>query len=110
MFIIAPNLTEEAINKIIEEYQKLITENGGTVEKIERWGERKLAYRVKKFQNGYYVLFLVRSKPDVIKEVERRFKLSETVIRYLTVKVDEKILEKQRPIAQTPSSNEGTEQ
>ncbi len=118
LFIVRPDVPEEEIDQLIEQTKQVITGGGGTVEKAEKWGVRKLAYRVKKREEGYYVLLQFASGPDVVKEIERRFRVSDLVMKYLTVRVDEKLkkIEKRRkqrekrakrkpaPVAAAPSA------
>jgi small subunit ribosomal protein S6 len=75
-----------------------VTNAGGTVDKVEKWGKRKLAYRVDKYREGAYVLFQFSSGPEAVKEFERRLRVSDLVIKFLTVRIDEtlKRLEKRR--------------
>jgi len=118
LFIVRPDVPEEEIDQLIEQTKQVITGGGGTVEKAEKWGVRKLAYRVKKREDGFYVLLQFTSGPDAVKEIERRFRVSDLVMKYLTVRVDEKLkkIEKRRkqrekrakrkpaPVAAAPSA------
>jgi small subunit ribosomal protein S6 len=96
--IIRPDATDEEINPIIEQMRSIITTAGGTVDKEERWGVRKLAYRVEKRNEGYYVLVQFTADPQTVKEVERRLRVNDSVLKYQTVRIDEKLkwLEKRR--------------
>ncbi|MGE5569852.1 MAG: 30S ribosomal protein S6 [Rhodospirillales bacterium] len=98
LFIVRPDVPEEEIDQLIEQTKQVITSGGGTVDKAEKWGVRKLAYRVKKREDGFYVLLQFTSGPDAVKEIERRFRVSDLVMKYLTVRVDEKLkkIEKRR--------------
>ncbi|MFB3778572.1 MAG: 30S ribosomal protein S6 [Bryobacteraceae bacterium] len=91
LFIIKPDATEEEIDQVVEQVRSLIVSAGGTVDKIDKWGIRKLAYRVKKQHEGFYVLFQFSSSPDAVKEVERRLRVSDLVLKFLTVRIDEKL-------------------
>ena len=106
MFIVDPSLPEEEIDQLNSEVEKQITEAGGVVDSIEKMGRRKLAYEVKRRTDGFYVLFTVVADGDIVKEVERRFRVLDQVIRYLTVRIDteEKRLEKVRLIRQKKGS------
>jgi len=68
----------------------VITNGKGTVDKTDKWGVRKLAYRVQKYSEGLYVLIQFSSTPDLVKEVERRLRVSDAVIKFITVRIDEK--------------------
>jgi len=98
MFIIRPDLPEDEAEKLISALESGVSSSGGTVKNIERMGKRRLAYRVRKFQEGNYVLFTVEGAGKVVHELERRLRVSEPVIKFLTVRMDEthKRLEKIR--------------
>jgi small subunit ribosomal protein S6 len=91
LFIIRPDATDEEISPIIEQVRGVITAAGGTVDKEERWGIRKLAYRVEKRNDGYYVLLQFTSDPQTVKEIERRLRVNDSVLKFLTVRIDEKL-------------------
>ncbi len=86
--ILHPDLTEDQVKESIDLYNKIITDDGGEVHKSETWGLRKLAYQVKGNPRGYFVYLLYAAKPDTIKELERILRITDTNIRYMTVKVD----------------------
>jgi small subunit ribosomal protein S6 len=97
IFICLPTTPEEEIAKIITTLEQVIADRGGKVEKIDKWGNRKMAYRVAKQREGYYVVMSIRgSQPDLIKELERRLKVSDAVIKYQTVRLDEEIKRQQK--------------
>lgn len=93
MFIVRPDLTEEDVDKLIATLQTHVTNAGGIVENAEKMGKRRLAYLVKKFQDGQYVLFTLKADGKAIHELERRMRVTEPVIKFITVRMDE---EKQR--------------
>ncbi|GAW93709.1 30S ribosomal protein S6 [Calderihabitans maritimus] len=90
MYIIRPNLEEEQTTAVMDRFASLIKDNGGEVIKVEPWGARKLAYEIEKYREGYYVLMHFKGEPAVAQELERVFKISDEVIRYLIVRLDEK--------------------
>jgi len=98
IFILRPDAAEEEVDAYVEQVKQLIAGGGGTIDKVEKWGKRKLAYRVAKREEGIYVLLQISCGPDVVKELERRMRVSELVLKYLTVRIDEKMkrLEKRR--------------
>lgn len=116
MFIVDPSLPEEEIDQLNSEVENQITEAGGRVESIEKMGRRKLAYEVKRRTDGFYVLLTIAANGDIVKEVERRFRVLDQVLRYLTVRIDleEKRQDKMRLIRQRKgpaggeSANEAT--
>jgi len=90
IFICRPDTPEEEVNKVVTTLEHVVAERGGKVEKLEKWGTRKLAYRVSKNREGFYVYLMLRgSQGEMIKELERRLKVSDPVIKYLTVRLDE---------------------
>lgn len=88
MFIVKP-LEEEATNAVIAKFETLITANGGTVEKIDRWGKRRLAYEVKDFIDGFYVLMHFACEPKVIAELDRVMKITEDIIKHMIIRKEE---------------------
>lgn len=93
LFIIRPDAPEEEIDGIVEPLKAVVTQNGGTVDKVDKWGTRKLAYRVRKYREGHYVLlqFSTDKAAETVKELERRLRVSDTVIKFLTVRIDEEL-------------------
>jgi small subunit ribosomal protein S6 len=102
MFIVNPNVPEEEIDKINAQIENIITSGGGKVDKIEKMGKRRLAYEVERQREGYYVLFVIDANGDIIKECERRLRVMDAVIKYITVRTDEEVrrLEKIRSYRQ----------
>jgi small subunit ribosomal protein S6 len=98
LFIIKPDATEEEIEQVMEQLKGVISTAGGTVDKEEKWGKRRLAYRVDKHREGYYVLLQFTAAPETVKELERRLRVTDSVIKFLTVRIDEtlKRLEKRK--------------
>jgi len=90
MFIIRPDLDEEATKAVIEKFSNLLKEKGAEMESIDEWGMRRLAYEVNKFREGYYVLFNYSAEPEAIVELERVFRITGEIIRYLIVNKNEK--------------------
>ena len=88
-FIIRQDISSAAVDKIINEFTKIVTDNSGKVVKTEYWGIRPLAYEIANNKKGHYVFFGLEALPSVIQEVERKMKLSENIIRFLTIKVDQ---------------------
>jgi len=87
-FLIAPNLPEEEVEALIQEMAEVVKQKKGQMVKEDRWGKRKLAYPIKKFEEAYYVFFLYEGEPDIPTELERLFKQKDTVIRFMTIKQD----------------------
>jgi small subunit ribosomal protein S6 len=89
LFIVKPDVTEEDIDKLIELLSSHVTKAGGTVDKVDKWGKRRLAYRVEKQREGSYVLFQFTAGPETVKEFERRMRVQDSIIKFLTVRIDE---------------------
>ncbi len=98
LFIVKPDAPEEEVDQFVEQIRTQLTSAGATVDKVEKWGKRRLAYKVDKFREGSYVLFQFTSGPEVVKELERRLRVSDSVLKFLTVRIDEtlKRLEKRK--------------
>ena len=88
MFIVRPDMGEEDVEKLVSTLESQVSAAGGTVKNVERMGKRRLAYAVRGFQDGMYVLFTVEGGGDAIHEMERRLRVTEPVIKFLTVRVD----------------------
>jgi small subunit ribosomal protein S6 len=91
LFIVRPDAPEEEIDQLIEQLTTLIAGQGGNVDKSEKWGVRKLAYRVQKRTEGFYVLLQFVAKPETVMEIERRLRVTDLVLKFLTVRIDEKM-------------------
>jgi small subunit ribosomal protein S6 len=89
LFIINPDLSEEDTAATVEKFAGILNDAGSTMVKTDLWGRRRLAFEVKKFNKGYYVLFEYGALPETVAEMERNFKIDERVIRYLTVKKED---------------------
>jgi small subunit ribosomal protein S6 len=88
VFIVQPDLEESAIEEIIEKVKGWITTSGGSIDKVEKWGKRNLAYRIRKIREGYYVMIYAKIQPDQISEITRNFKFVETVMRSMITVVE----------------------
>ena len=91
LFIVKPDSTDELVDPIIEAMTQLIAKDGGNVISSEKWGTRKLAYQVGRFREGYYILLKFEATGVTIKEIERRLRVNDLVIKYLTVRLDEEM-------------------
>jgi small subunit ribosomal protein S6 len=89
MFIVRPDVEEADLDKLIEGFSSNITNGGGEVKSVEKMGRRRLAYTVRKFNDGFYVLLNVAAAGSLISEIERRLRVSEQVIKFITVRMDE---------------------
>lgn len=88
MFIVRPDQSEEDIDKLISTMETNITNAGGAVKNAEKMGKRRLAYLVRKFIDGFYVLLTIEGTGELIKEIERRLRVTEQVIKFISVRTD----------------------
>ena len=98
LFIAKPDAPDEEVDAFIEQMKTIVSNAGGTVDKVDKWGKRKLAYRVDRYREGAYVLFQFTAEAAAVTEFERRLRVSDLVIKFLTVRIDEtlKRLEKRK--------------
>ena len=89
IFIVRPDVPEEELDKLIAQMEAVVTGTGGKIEKVEKMGKRRLAYRVERQREGFYVLFAIEGSGDTVREFERRLKVMDAVIKYLTIRTDE---------------------
>ena len=98
LFIVKPDAPDEEVDQFVEQLRTQLTNAGATVDKIDKWGKRRLAYKVDKYREGAYVLFQFTAGPEAVKELERRLRVSDVVLKFLTVRIDQtlKRLEKRK--------------
>ncbi len=89
VFIARPDISSAQVDGLVERFSALVVENGGSVSKKEYWGLRSLTYRIKKNRKGHYALLNLDCPAAAVKELERNMRISEDILRYLTVRVDE---------------------
>ncbi len=89
MFIVRPDILDEDLDKLIAGLEANITQGGGSIKSMEKLGRRKLAYMVKKFNDGNYVLLTINADGSLVGEIERRLRVSEPVIKFISVRMDE---------------------
>ena len=110
-FLISPNLTEEETDKIILEMAEVVSQKKGKMLKEDRWGKRKLAYPLNKFEEAFYVFFHYEGEHDVPSELERRFRQTDNILRYLTVKKEPKEnIKKRKPVKAMEKKAESPEE
>jgi small subunit ribosomal protein S6 len=110
-FIAAPNTAEDDLSKLNSQIEQIITGRGGKITKVDNWGRRKLAYRIGKFDEGVYTFVHVEGSGQEISEVERRLRVTDFIIRYLTVRTDEALkraqkLKSKRKVSLAPRSHD----
>ncbi|MCM1565983.1 MAG: 30S ribosomal protein S6 [Dehalobacter sp. 4CP] len=86
MYIIRPDLDDEASKANVQRFEEIVNANGGTDLKVDIWGKRRLAYEVKKFNEGVYILMNFNGEARTVDELERLMKISDAVIRFMTTK------------------------
>ena len=89
MYIVRPDVEEADLDKLIEGFEKNVTDGGGQVKSTEKMGRRRLAYTVRKFNDGFYILMTILAEGSLVGEIERRLRVSEQVIKFITVRIDE---------------------
>jgi len=89
MFIVRPDAEDADVDKLIAGFEHTVTNGGGTVRSTEKWGRRRLAYTVRKFNDGNYILMTIDADGALVHELERRLRVSEPVIKFITVRMDE---------------------
>ncbi|MGW8194346.1 MAG: 30S ribosomal protein S6 [Desulforhopalus sp.] len=102
--ILRPNAGEEEINRIIESTTEIITGQGGSVIELNKWGMKKLAYLIKKESLGYYVYCDYAGTPAAVSEIERKFRIDDTVLKYMTIKTAASITDEEIQQAITAAS------
>lgn len=89
IMIIRPDKTDDEIKSLIEEIKTLIIKGNGVITQVEKLGIKKLAYEVRKCKEGYYVVLYFESNVNVISELERKYRITEDIIKFMTVKKDD---------------------
>ena len=91
IYIANPNLDDEALQEVVAKFSDLIKKQKGSIIEIDEWGKRKMAYEVKRFDKGHYVLLDFCGLPEMVTELERNLKLDDRILKYSTVKIDEDV-------------------
>jgi small subunit ribosomal protein S6 len=104
MFILRPDLTHEQVNKQLHRYSDLLKQNGAEKVSVDVWGKRRLAYQIEKFVDGIYILTHYTGDGSQVAIIERDMRLSETVIRYLTIKRDKGFVFEEKDIPELQST------
>jgi small subunit ribosomal protein S6 len=106
LFIADPNLSEPEVDALAATIQGYAEKEGAKTQTVEKWGKKRLAYDIKKHREGYYVLLVVEAKPEIVKEVERRIRVTDGVVKFITVRVDEDLRKAERRKAQRAVEDE----
>ena len=94
-FIVDSHLPQEQIDQTIDKFIKTLQNNGVTIKLIDRWGKRRMAYEIKKKQYGYYVYVRFEGPGEIVAILEHDYKLDESILRYLTIQLTKKMIEKE---------------
>src|SRR5512147_1785227 len=97
IFIINANLTDEETANVIKRMQDVVAKQGGEMLKFEDWGKKKLAYEIKKQKRGHYVFFQFKAAPAAVAELERTYKMTDAVIKFITVRLEKELRVKEPP-------------
>lgn len=90
MYIIRPNIEDEAKKALVERFNNVLSENGAEVSESKEWGKRRLAYEINDFRDGYYMLLQVNAAAEAVQEFDRLAKISEDMIRHIIIKKEDK--------------------
>ena len=106
VYILAPDAAEQEVNDLHAQVEAIITRLGGTFERTEPWGRRKLAYEIGPHKEGIYVMEVFTGGPEVVKELDRRLKVLDRVLRHLVVRIDEEqaVAERRKAARQAESA------
>jgi small subunit ribosomal protein S6 len=96
LFIADPNLGEPEVDALAVQVQGYVEKEGGRLQKVEKWGKKRLAYMIGKHREGSYVLLVVEAGAETVKEVERRIRVTDGVVKFMTVRVDEELKKAER--------------
>ena len=91
LFIADPNLGEPEVDALTTQVSGFVEKEGGRIQKVEKWGKKRLAYLVGKHREGSYVLIVVEAEANLVKEVERRIRVTDGVVKFMTVRVDDEL-------------------
>jgi small subunit ribosomal protein S6 len=108
-FIAAPNTADDDLSKLNSQIEQIVADRGGKITKVDNWGRRKLAYRIGKFDEGIYTFVYLEGSGQELAEVERRLRVTDFIIRYLTVRTDDALkraqkLKSKRKVSLAPRS------
>jgi len=119
VFVAAPTLDSEELDGFVDHIQAVVEGKNGKVVKVDNWGKKTLAYRIKKFREGYYVVLSIEGDGSAIAELERRFRVTDYILRFISVRIDEDLKRSEKikaarqkkggkPIVEAPVENTGT--
>ena len=109
IYILRQSLSEDEINQVVENSNQIVLDDEGSIISVNKWGMRKLAYPIKKELQGYYVLADVAATPAAVAEIERKFRIDDSVLKYLTVKVSDSMTAEEISDAQNAAASQAAE-
>ena len=89
MYILKPDMEEEKKDALVKRFSDIVEKSGGKMEKIDEWGKKRLAYPIQYLNDGYYVLMTFEADPTLPAELERNYKISDDVLRYMVVNLED---------------------
>ena len=98
MYVIDTALEEQARSELINRFSNLVAQNGGTVDRVDEWGKRRLAYAINYKTEGYYVLMYIKAPSELPKELERNFQISDKILRSLIIRYEGEVPAKREPL------------
>ena len=98
MYVIDPALEDSARTELINRFSDLVVKNGGEVDRVDEWGKRRLAYAIQYKTEGYYVLMYIKAPAELPREIERNMQISDSILRYLTVRYEGELPAKREPL------------
>ena len=98
MYVIDSTLEDSARTELINRFSELVKRNGGEVDRVDEWGKRRLAYAIQYKTEGYYVLMYIKGPSELPREIERNMQISDSVLRYLTVRYEGELPAKREPL------------
>ena len=98
MYVIDTQLEDQARSELINRFSNLVAQNGGTVDRVDEWGKRRLAYAINYKTEGYYVLMYVTAPSELPRELERNMQIADSVLRYLVIRFEGPIPAKREPL------------
>lgn len=110
IYIANPNLEDDALKEVVAKFSDIIEKKRGSIVKIDDWGKRKLAYEVKRFDKGHYVLLDFCGFPEALTELERNLKLDDRILKYMTVKIDDDFEPADIPVEKQKTEDESESQ
>ena len=106
MVLLSPELTDETVDEKISGFENKVTEGGGEILNVERWGKKRLAYPIQRQRHGIYFIVTYHSEPEVVADIERDMRIDEETWRYMTVRMDEALLRKLEKNAKSAAARE----